>query len=115
RLLELRAEVSRALEAARRDRLIGSSLDATVNLTPADEEHHHFLTKNVALLENLIIVSKIHVRPPAQAADGQTDPIEVTRASGQKCERCWKIDTEVGRDARHPDLCPRCADVVERI
>src|SRR5690606_32877585 len=37
RLLELRAEVSRALEAARRDRLIGSSLDATVNLTPADE------------------------------------------------------------------------------
>jgi isoleucyl-tRNA synthetase len=40
-------------------------------------------------------------------------PIVVSKAQGTKCERCWKYDTEVGRDADHPTVCPRCAAVLK--
>jgi isoleucyl-tRNA synthetase len=39
--------------------------------------------------------------------------ITVFKARGDKCERCWKYDTEVGRDADHPTVCPRCAAVLK--
>jgi isoleucyl-tRNA synthetase len=38
--------------------------------------------------------------------------IAVSKAEGLKCERCWKYDTEVGKDASHPTVCARCAAVL---
>src|SRR5438477_467557 len=38
-----------------------------------------------------------------------------TPASGAKCERCWRVLPEVGRNHRHPQLCVRCSDAVEHI
>jgi len=38
---------------------------------------------------------------------------EVLRVYGPKCARCWKFGDRVGQWPKHPDLCPRCADVVE--
>jgi isoleucyl-tRNA synthetase len=38
--------------------------------------------------------------------------IVVSKAQGTKCERCWKYDTGVGKDAAHPTVCPRCAEVL---
>ena len=40
--------------------------------------------------------------------------IAVTKAEGGKCQRCWKYDPEVGKDSTHPDVCPRCAQVLNR-
>lgn len=40
-------------------------------------------------------------------------PIVVSKAQGAKCERCWKYDTDVGKDAAHPTVCPRCAAVLK--
>jgi isoleucyl-tRNA synthetase len=40
-------------------------------------------------------------------------PIVVTKAAGEKCERCWKYDTGVGTDQAHPTVCPRCAAVLQ--
>jgi len=39
--------------------------------------------------------------------------IVVFGANGNKCERCWKYGTEVGRDSSHPAVCPRCAQVLK--
>jgi isoleucyl-tRNA synthetase len=36
-------------------------------------------------------------------------------ASGHKCERCWRVLPEVGKDAAHPSLCVRCGDAVEHL
>jgi isoleucyl-tRNA synthetase len=41
--------------------------------------------------------------------------VEVERAAGRKCERCWKYSTDVGADARFPTICGACAEVVEEI
>ncbi len=39
-------------------------------------------------------------------------PIVITKAAGDKCERCWKYDDAVGKDPSHPDVCSRCAGVL---
>ncbi|HEX7228897.1 MAG TPA: class I tRNA ligase family protein, partial [Candidatus Binatia bacterium] len=39
--------------------------------------------------------------------------ISVFKADGGKCERCWKYDTEVGKDPAHPTVCARCAKVLK--
>lgn len=41
--------------------------------------------------------------------------VEVSEAKGEKCERCWMHSTQVGQDANHPTLCPRCAAVVAKL
>jgi len=41
------------------------------------------------------------------------DPAEVSLAPGRKCDRCWRVLTEVGGQAAHPTLCLRCTDAVE--
>jgi isoleucyl-tRNA synthetase len=38
--------------------------------------------------------------------------VEVLKASGQKCERCWKYNVDIGKDSKHPTVCPRCSEVL---
>jgi isoleucyl-tRNA synthetase len=114
-LLELRGEVSRVLEEKRRAKEIGHSLDAGVRIVPRDANDEAFLRKNVALLKKLFIVSDIQIAPSPADAPPSAWRIEVRKADGVKCERCWMYDPQVGTDERHPGLCPRCTDVVKRI
>ena len=65
------------------------------------------------------IVSQLVCAPlakaPAEAvrSDERDDlAILVEKAQGEKCERCWIYSTELGTDAAHPTLCPRCAKVL---
>ena len=39
----------------------------------------------------------------------------VTKAKGEKCERCWIYSEELGTDANHPTLCPRCTEVMKNL
>ena len=71
------------------------------------------------LLATLFIVSRVELHPgtaPASVVyESQDIPglvIEVDRAPGEKCERCWTRTEDVGRDAAHPTLCARCVRVV---
>jgi len=102
---QLRGEVTAALEEARRANTIGSSLQANVAVAWDGAE--------AALLDDatwaeLVIVSGVSlVQAPGDIR------VQVTRATGEKCARCWKILPEVGGDASHPTLCLRCADAVE--
>ncbi|MEN6624650.1 MAG: isoleucine--tRNA ligase [Candidatus Sumerlaeia bacterium] len=114
KILDLRGRVSAALEEKRRAKEIGHSLDACVIITAADDPESEFLTKNLALLKNLFIVSDVQIQPPA-GAEKSAGVIAVAKAGGAKCERCWMLDPQVGRHPRHPGLCPRCADVVGRM
>ena len=40
--------------------------------------------------------------------------VKVTHADGQKCERCWHWETDVGKNAEHPTICGRCVEVVKQ-
>ncbi|MCL5056793.1 MAG: isoleucine--tRNA ligase [Actinobacteria bacterium] len=118
RLLDLRAVVTRALEAARRDKIIGNSLEAVTELY-ASGDVYHFLETFGDELATLFIVSAVVLKkgdPPAGSAADEEVPgfgVMVGRAPGSKCERCWNYHEGVGGDADHPTLCPRCAGVVK--
>lgn len=106
--------VTGALERARADGLIGSSLQAKVILYDPD----HQLNKQFDVSE-LAIVSQFEVRSEDVLASAFTVPevkkmgVVVELAAGNKCERCWKVLPEVGHHPVYLDLCQRCASVVE--
>jgi isoleucyl-tRNA synthetase len=90
KLRELRAEVTEAIEPLRRDKVIGSSLEAEVTVPSAEDP---------AFLAELFITSTVH----------KGDGIGVTKTSNHKCGRCWRHLPEVKDDG---DLCARCEGVV---
>jgi isoleucyl-tRNA synthetase len=117
--------VSRALEAARKQGLIGKGIDAVVYVTSAPEEQWRPLLagKGEELLATLFNVSAVRLaEPPPNGAgiayDSQDIPglaLAVTPAQAlgwKKCDRCWTWSAGVGADARHPALCGRCLPVV---
>lgn len=110
--IEIRSEITRVLEGARRAKTIGHSLDAKVELH-ATGEALAILRSVEGDLATLLIVSQ------AKLVEGLADGVEATgredlkvtvqAAEGEKCERCWIYSDTVGKDAEHPTVCARCA------
>jgi len=119
RLQDVRAEITKVLEVARQDKIIGHSLEAEVWLTvPADLAE--FLEDKWQTLETICIVSRLHraQTAPAGAMASAEIPglaILVKSASSEKCERCWMRSETVGQNADHPTICGRCSSVVAQI
>ncbi|MGQ9654436.1 MAG: isoleucine--tRNA ligase, partial [Thermodesulfobacteriota bacterium] len=119
-LLKVRAEVTNALEIARKAQVIGLALDARVVVTPPPDLLPS-LVGNTRLLEDLFIVSQVELSPDGiigEAFESTEIPglkIRVEAARGKKCARCWKRDESVGRDQGHPEACQRCVGVLDRL
>jgi isoleucyl-tRNA synthetase len=117
-LRDIRKVMTGALEVARASKVIGSSLQAKVkiDLSPAYKQ----FIQDVDLAE-LSITSNAELHetnaPRGSFTSDEVKDVAVTVsvASGEKCARCWKVLPEVGTVKDHPDLCIRCADVVERL
>lgn len=132
KILELRTEVNRTLEAARTGKLIGSSLEAKVYLyafdnglaarlnemcetkNDADTLYRIFITSQVEILSSLDNAQIENIPYTGEyLIDGENKVwIGVSRAEGLKCERCWNFSPQVGSFAEHPALCSRCYNVV---
>jgi isoleucyl-tRNA synthetase len=119
KILDLREEITRALEDARKKKLIGASSEAEVVLYPENEESAGFLKEIEPELKKLLIVSGIRVHEVWEAApvgavadSGVRVKIYVQQAGGRKCARCWLYDDSVGQFNDHPLLCGRCREVV---
>ena len=115
-LRDLRRVVTGALELERGAKRLGSSLQAAVEIFVP--ERFANLVDEIDVAE-LCITSAGTVRfdpPPGDAfalPDVPDIAVRVTAAPGERCERCWRVLPEVGELAGHPDLCRRCAAVVE--
>jgi len=109
KLIAVRDQVLKALEVARQDKFIGKSLEAAVLLKAADDLYP-LLNQHLGDLPELFIVSQVAL----EHASGPL-AVEVLHARGEKCERCWKYDTNVGRDAEFPTLCGTCAKAVKEM
>jgi isoleucyl-tRNA synthetase len=111
-LLEVRSEVLKILEIARKDKFIGDSLQAKVKLSSATK-YQHLLKTYETFLPTLFIVSQVEVAEslPAGKYLYQSDDLSilVLRADGQKCERCWNYSTEVGSDQEFETVCQKCS------
>jgi isoleucyl-tRNA synthetase len=115
---DLRRTITGALELERAAKRIGSSLQAAprVFMTAA----HRAALEGLDLAE-IAITSGIEVVEGAPAEGAFTLPdvpgigVVPVPAQGEKCERCWRVLAEVGREAEHPSLCLRCADAVSTL
>ena len=111
RLIEVRDAALKVLEAARRDDVIHSPLEAKVILS-ADESLRPLLEKYRDDWPTLLIVSQVEFSPYSAGSDGESSlpglKISIERASGKKCARCWNYSEQVGKDEVYPDVCERC-------
>ena len=114
-LRSVRDEVLKALEEARNAKLIGTGLEAQVLLTASDPLYT-LLKRYEEQLRYLFIVSAVETRLAA-SPDGSTGSVkvEVKKADGQKCERCWNYSTHVGEDKTYPTVCERCSAVLKEL
>ena len=113
KVLKCRNGVAKYLEEARADKLIGSSLEASVNFSVG--EPYYEALEQLQDREDFFIVSALSFKnsgPLPDDSDLVLENPEVTKAPGNKCPRCWKWTTDVGSDSQHPDVCARCARVL---
>ncbi len=117
-LVEVRNEVTKAIEPLRKSKELGHSLDSHVTLY-VHQEMREELEKVAEYLRAFFIVSKISLADIAEAPEDIFESqeikdlkISVTRAPGTKCARCWVYSEELGTDPAHPEACPRCTAVL---
>ena len=107
-LFELRELALPELEKARQAKQIGKALEAELTFagsSPALAAAQPHLES----LRELLNVSQLEIKP------GDEDAITalVSKAAGQKCERCWHWETDVGSHPEHPTICARCVKAVK--
>ncbi len=107
-ILEIRVMVLKALEIERNKKTLGNSLEAKVILKYPDG-YRELIEKFKEKLPSIFIVSQVEVEA------GNELKVEVSRADGEKCQRCWNYSIYVGKDKEFPDLCPRCIEVIKKL
>ncbi|MEQ3659444.1 MAG: isoleucine--tRNA ligase [Glaciecola sp.] len=117
-LMTIKAEVNSALEKARNEKVIGGSLEAKVILY-VTEEKAEALAKLKDELRFVLITSEAEVKGLSEKTDTAVSLsdnevfVDVLKADGEKCSRCWHFKEDVGSDPKHPELCNRCIDNVD--
>jgi isoleucyl-tRNA synthetase len=120
KILSIRSDVARELEKMRAAADIGSALEAHVELSSKSDSLLQFLKSQEELFTPVFIVSDARVI--ANAGDGFVQGIDMPdllvktyKSPHKKCERCWNYRPTVGANPKHPTICDRCVDVVEKI
>jgi isoleucyl-tRNA synthetase len=106
-LFALRDLALPALERSRQAKQIGKALEAKLTFSGAPTALEQSKAHSESLRE-LLNVSQLEIRPEG---DGPV-AVSVSKSSGQKCERCWHWETDVGSNPSHPTICGRCARAV---
>jgi isoleucyl-tRNA synthetase len=106
-LFALRELALPELEKARQAKAIGKALEAKLTFggsSPALTEADAHLNA----LRELLNVSQLEIKP-----EGEAVVVSVSKAAGEKCERCWHWETDVGSHPEHPTICARCVKAVQ--
>jgi isoleucyl-tRNA synthetase len=119
KLVTVRSEITKALEGARQEKVIGHPLEAEV-LLQVSGEWAEFIGQEWQAIQEICIVSELTPCDDFAVLDlvpyvSKELPglsVAVRQAPGEKCDRCWIRSTTVGQDPAHPQLCSRCSLVV---
>ncbi len=114
KLLEVRGELNNLLEALRKEKIIGQSLEAEVIITGNEEENlYQKLISFKADLSELFIVSEVILKTNP---DHRGSPmIETIKSDGNRCPRCWRHVPEISDTATEESICSRCQVAIKHI
>ncbi|MDE6945834.1 MAG: isoleucine--tRNA ligase [Anaeroplasmataceae bacterium] len=104
RFMEYRNEILKALEEARAAKIIGKSFNAKLTIE-VDEEAKTLFDSLKTDLAQVLIVSQLELK------SGSAFKVEVSKAEGPTCERCWMIVPSVNENG----LCPRCQSIIKKL
>jgi isoleucyl-tRNA synthetase len=118
----IRSEVNQVMEQARKEKAVGSSLDAKVLLYVSDQDLKKYLgllnsktSNQVDELRYLLLASQIElvdsledIQKTEYQSESELVSIGVIKADGKKCDRCWNYSTKVGEFSDNPTICERC-------
>jgi len=108
-LLELRNSVLPELEQSRQAKTIGKALEAKLVISVAPKTNAEVAEKLQSDFRELINVSQVKFEK-----NGVLPVCKVEKADGQKCERCWHWETDVGSNPENPTICSRCVEAVKQ-
>lgn len=116
RLLEVREDVYRKIEESRKQGLLGTSLEAKAVIY-ASGETMDLLRGMEEQLPAVLITSAVEIRN-LDSFTGEREltgdvEVEVQRAQGGKCQRCWNYRPSVSADSEEPGVCDRCEAALE--
>lgn len=112
--IELIPDITKALEEKRAAGVIGSSFDARINLLTNNESQYKVLGYLKGDLPEILKISQVNVIKVPDLASGRACAkypdiaVEVLKADGEKCERCWNYLLSISRDAQYGSVCEKC-------
>ncbi len=109
---EISPYIRKELENLRRDKIIGSSLEANIDFY-CDNDYYHLLALFEDELKFIFIVSEIKLHNLSKKPNNSIDinssiSFTVSKSQDKKCIRCWHYNKTVGKDKDNPELCSRC-------
>jgi isoleucyl-tRNA synthetase len=118
KILLMRDSVMKFLEVSRESKVIGSSLEAKLDLYSDTEEMKSFMQENAGLFADVFKVSEVAVLETPEEGMKEASELSfkvgVRKASGEKCARCWNFSGSVGENKDFPQVCKRCYDIINR-
>jgi isoleucyl-tRNA synthetase len=111
KIVDIKEIVSKKLEEARAQKIIGHSLNAKVILY-AENDMFKFIKDNLELLKTVFIVSGLEINEEQRTNEVKLG-VKIEQAEGEKCERCWMYSTTVGQDKENPTICHKCSEALK--
>jgi len=118
-VIALIPDVAKALEEKRCAGIIGSSFDAKINLLTKSQVRYKFLAGLKEDLLEIFKVSQVEVRNepdleayPFKSSTFSDIALDVSKAPGEKCVRCWNYSDSVGQDTQHSLICGKCINAL---
>jgi len=116
-LVDIKKDVLKALEVKRKEKVIGTSVEADLAIYVKSDQVRVLLKEMGDEAKRFFQVSRISIVD--HKTDGMEDydfsSLSVQKAGGSKCVRCWNFSEGIGSDKKHPELCPRCTAVVKTL
>lgn len=116
-IVSIKKDTLKALELKRKDKIIGTSLEADIALYINDENTAKWLEETGDSINRFFQAADVNIVTEKQEGmdDYDNSSIKVEKTKGRKCLRCWNYTESLGTKKEHPELCPRCTEIVEKI
>lgn len=116
-LVEIKKDVLQALELKRKEKVIGTSVEADLTVFLKSETARKMLIDMGDEAKRFFQVSRLTIADNKEGTmeDYANSSLSVIKSTGSKCVRCWNYTDSIGSDPKHPELCPRCTGIIGKM